>query len=412
MLRRLLNKGGWKQISVAFLFAISAVYSSLAYSSDSEKPFPDAVEGNKKPKLNFKLLHLKPNVWIKLTQGNDGGWHRQEHAGLAHDSKRGTLLIFGSDTHGIDWDNEIHEFDPVTERWTTHYKRSGKETYRADKAGNAIAGTDRTLPWAMHTFNNVIYDPELDAVVVTGVPQHNPMFGKVQNVKMHPTWLYDLKTRAWRIFYNSGKESPHFFASASVYDPDRRVIVAYKKEGVWEIGPERKEWKKATAESHHEIHFMMAYDTRHRKIAVFGDYQPSNDVWIYTPGSRPGDEGRWEKKVPAGDECPKGRHFPVAFDTDNGVFLLVPDYWHYVQDAGNNKIVRTKSSTFVYDPEDNRYYKLPQADMEPLGMNYMMAYDEFHHVFLLVTGDSESPPTVWALKLDTKALRLSDDKTP
>jgi hypothetical protein len=33
-------------------------------------------------------------------------------------------------------------------------------------------------------------------------------------------------------------------------------------------------------------------------------------------------------------------------------------------------------------------------------MNYMMAYDRFHKVFLLVTGDHGKPAAVWALRLD------------
>jgi hypothetical protein len=33
-------------------------------------------------------------------------------------------------------------------------------------------------------------------------------------------------------------------------------------------------------------------------------------------------------------------------------------------------------------------------------MNYMMVYDRFHKVFLLVTGDQATPAAVWALRLD------------
>jgi hypothetical protein len=44
--------------------------------------------------------------------------------------------------------------------------------------------------------------------------------------------------------------------------------------------------------------------------------------------------------------------------------------------------------------------------MPPLKMNYMMVYDKFHKVFLLVTGDHSKPVTVWALKLDLKNLGI------
>jgi hypothetical protein len=387
----------WASIAV---FAI--LFVNLSYTVES---IGDRQLNSGDRKLNPKLLALKPNIWVKLYQpAQKNNWYRQSHAGIAYDARRGTILIFGSDTHGSDWDNEIHEFDPVAEKWVTHYQRAGKESYRVDAAGNAISGNNKLLPWAMHVYDTIIYDPTMDALVVTGSPEHNPMLQTVQGIKMHPTWIYDLKAHDWKIFDNKGRKSPNFFAAASVYDPERDVIVAYSKHGIWEIGPERDEWKMATNESHHEIHFMMGYDTKQRKIAVFGDYHDTNDVWVYTPGSKAGGGGRWEKKTPGGDTCPQGQHFPLSFDADNAVFLLVPDNWYYTKDEKGQVTgkKRVSSSTFVYDLNTNRYYKLPHADLGPLGMNYMMVYDRFHRVFLLVTGDYSVPPTVWALKLELK----------
>jgi hypothetical protein len=367
---------------------------------------PGAHENKGERKLNPKLLSLKPNVWVRLHQPKKALWHRQQHAGIAYDCRRGTLLLFGSDTHGLDWDNSVWEFNPVTEEWTAHYQYAGKETYGANGAGHAIAGKNRLLPWAMHTFDNIVYDPETDSLWVTAIPAHNPMRFEVPEAKIHPTWIYDLKIREWRIFENKGAPSPNFFAAASAYDPDRNVIVAYDKGGVWEIGPERKEWKKATDESYHEIHFVMEYDTKHKKFAVFGDYHKTNIVWVYSPGMKAGSMGTWEKKIPRGDECPKDQHFPVAFDTDSNIFLLVPDNMRAEKGENRRFLPLLESNTFVYDLETNNYHRLPQADMEPLGMNYMMVYDRYHKVFLLLTGTHKEPPTVWALKLDLKALNL------
>ncbi len=356
--------------------------------------------------LNARLLTLKPNTWSLFAQPAQANWRRQPHAGIAYDSKRGTLLTFGSNTHGLDWDNEVHEFDPVTGRWETHYSRAPKESYRADAAGRAISGTDRLLPWAMHTYDNIVYDPALDAIVVSGLPEHNPLRKSVPEAKIHPTWIYDLKTRQWRIFPNNGKPYPKFFAAASAYDPDRDVIAAYKW-GIWEIGPGRDEWIKATGDSHHEMHYTMDYDLRHRKFVIFGDYYNSNAVWTYAPGARAGDKGRWEKKTPHGSSCPPGQHFPVAYDSANGVFLMVVDNIPYSaeDDKGRRKRMgqARSSSSFVYDLESNRCTRLPAADLPPLGMNYMMVYDRFHKVFLLVTGDQGKPAAVWALRLDWPA---------
>ena len=351
--------------------------------------------------LNPRLLGLKPNTWNLLSPPLQADWKRQAHAGLAYDSRRGTLLIFGSNTHGLDWDDEVHEFDLVTGRWETHYPRAPKESYRADAAGRAIAGNGRLLPWAMHTYDSIVYDPRLDALIVSALPEHNPIKKSVPEAKIHPTWIYDLKTRQWRIFANNGKPYPTFFAAASAYDSDRDVIAAYKW-GMWEIGPERDEWKKATGENHHEMHYTMEYDAKHKKLVVFGDYYNSNDVWVYTPGARAGDKGTWEKKTPQGEPFPPGQTFPVAYDSDHGVFLLVVDNTPFTEDKNGRRKPTGRaqsSSTFVYDLGRNRCARLPGADLRPLGMNYMMAYDRRHKVFLLVT-DDHGKPEVSALKLD------------
>lgn len=349
-----------------------------------------------------RLPDLQPNTWHLLAQLDQTDWRRQAHAGIAYDSKRGTLLLFGSNTHGLDWDDTVHEFDPVTGRWETHYPSAPKESYRADAAGRAIAGNGRLLPWAMHTYDNIVYDPRLDAIIVSALPEHNPIRNSVPAAKIHPTWIYDLKTRQWRIFENNGKPYPKFFAAASAYDSGRDVIAAYKW-GIWEIGPERDQWVKATGENHHQIHYSMDYDARHKKFVVFGDYHNSNTIWTYTPGARAGDKGTWEEKKPQGASCPPGQHFPVAYDSVHGVLLLVVDNTAFVEDKkGRRKPTRrpSSSSSFVYDLEGNRCVRLPDADLPPLGMNYMMVYDSLHKVFLLVTGDQGKPAAVWALKLD------------
>jgi hypothetical protein len=93
----------------------------------------------------------------------------------------------------------------------------------------------------------------------------------------------------------------------------------------------------------------------------------------------------------------------VAYDSEHGVFLLVVDDIPYTVDKkGRRKPAGRASSsrTFVYDLGRNLCTRLPGADLQPLGMNYMMAYDRIHKVFLLVTGDAAGPVEVRALKLD------------
>lgn len=358
-------------------------------------------------KLNRSLSDLPVNKWIEIYKVKEKKFRRQAHAGIAFDSKRGSVLLFGSDTHNYDWDNSVHEFNPRDRTWSTHYPSAPKDTYRIDGAGNAVCGNNKLLPWAMHTFDNVLYDPATDSLFVTALPAHNPIKKKFKKKIIHPTWIYSLKDRKWKIFVNSNMMlSPTFFAAGSAYDQSRNVIVAYKKGGVWELGPDRDKWIRATKESHHEIHFNVAYDSLHKVFAVFGNHHNTNEVWVYIPGLVAGDKGIWEKKIPGGDLCPKDQHFPVAFDNDNGVFLIVPDNMRFTKDDQDRikSLPPESASTFVYDYKKNKYTKLPVGDLFPQKMNYMMVYDSTIKVFFLITGDHKKPLTVMALKLDLTQL--------
>jgi hypothetical protein len=84
---------------------------------------------------------------------------------------------------------------------------------------------------------------------------------------------------------------------------------------------------------------------------------------------------------------------PVAYDASNAVFLLVVD-----MPPASRQGRATAASTFVYDPEANAYSKLPEAGLDAVAMNYMMAWDRNHGVFFLVTGRN-GVVTVWALRL-------------
>ena len=80
----------------------------------------------------------------------------------------------------------------------------------------------------MHTFDNLVYDPIHDAIVVTALPEHNrPAKKQAPDATVHPTWLYDLKLQQWRLFDHQGRKPPKMFAAASAYDSDRDTIVGY-----------------------------------------------------------------------------------------------------------------------------------------------------------------------------------------
>ncbi len=390
-----------------FLLLMSPLVAAVwfAVANYSETPAAavyetvDAMEGKATP----GLAELPVNVWVNIHRIDRSGWRRQLHAGAAYDSKRGTLLVFGSDTHGGNWDNSVHEFDPETLRWEKHYNQSAKSGYRTDQRGYAVAGSGALYPWAMHTYDGVLYDPVRDALLIVARPDHNPIRKQMSGAQ-HPMWLYDLASREWRILNAPEQGANRFFNAATAYDSRRKIPVAYKW-GIWELSGATEQWDSATREHHHTGHYTMEYDSVRGLMAVFGSSKFTNDVWIYDADAQP--EQRWSRRTPGGDECPRDQHMPVAFDSKNGVFLLVVDNNEFLMNkwGKRNKAVAETSSTFVYEPDSNRYIRLPAADLPAQGMNYMMVYAQRQQVFLLVTGNAKQPTSVWALRLDMDALQ-------
>jgi len=364
----------------------------VLWQSWRSKELPSEVENL------LALRNLPANRWVKYHEERPAGWRRQGHAGMAFDSRRGSLLIFGSDTHGEDWDNAVHEFAPRLKRWQTHDAPSPPETYRADEAGRPVAGADGAVPWAMHTYDAIEYHPQWDALVVMSTTEHNPKAGQVAGVTQQPTWIYELATRRWKPFENRGQASPSFFGGSSAYDDRRDTLIAYRS-AIWELDATAGQWRRAASGSH-QIHHTMVFASPRGTAYVFGGYRPTTTIWAYRPGLSAGEAGRWEELQPGGDPCPPYTIAPVAYDAKEDVFVLV------VADAspgGSTKAGPSAATTCLYDPTANAYRKLPNAELEPLGMNYMMAWDNQHQVVFLVTGDHRGVVTVWAMRPDKRA---------
>jgi hypothetical protein len=98
---------------------------------------------------------------------------------------------------------------------------------------------------------------------------------------------------------------------------------------------------------------------------------------------------------PGGDPCPPYTTIPVAYDAANDVFVLVVDN---VEPGTHPPRKLSSAATYLYDPAANTYTRLPGADMPPVGMNYMMIWDEIHEVIFLVTGGPDRAVVVWAMR--------------
>jgi len=354
-----------------------------------------AVAAAGERRLNPRLLDLEPNRWAKLHEQKPDDavrFQRQEHGGSCFDSRRGLLILFGSNTHGRDWHNSPLVFDPVECRWSQLYPHDDKATYAVTDEGLPVAGPDRNHPWAMHTFGTVVYDPERDEMVVCCYDPHmapgrftNALAGLWERVKRHPTWTFNLEKREWRPL---PCKAEHFFPYCAAYDSDRKVIIGYRPDGVWELGGEPREWKKVAPKGFFGYHTNAAYDPKNKALVVFGSNENSDEVAIYRPAT-----GEHRKMPTPGRRPPKDQHAPMCFDPGSGRVVVVVD--RKLDEAGK----KAQAEAWLYDLAADAWSQLASATLPfGCGMNYNLAYDPGHKVCLLVTGGYGQPTAVWALK--------------
>lgn len=313
---------------------------------------------------------------------------------MAYNSNRGSLLVFGSDTHGEDWDNVLHEFKPKQREWVHHGANSAATTYTVNSKGQRVAGEADLAPWAMHTYDGVEYDPLRDNLIVVASPSHNPMNKQIPGPKSDAIWLYGLNEKKWSVFENQGGGAQgNYFGAATTYDEanDRLFICAA---GMWLLDLESKNLKRiGSAPSC--LHRTLAFDSWRDVLYLFGSYTGTCNISQYQAGIVLDESAQWEEIAPTGDDCTLYSSVPVAFDKKHGVFLLVVDQPETPPDANPDN-----AATLVYDPRTDTYEQLPDSNAPAVGINFMMAWDSVHEVFFLLSGNWNNGISVWVLRLD------------
>jgi len=358
-------------------------------ASCDQTPSPDEQLEN-----SLELLQLPANRWVEYHQSSEDDWWPKGHAGMAYDSSRGQLVVFGSDTHGEDHDNAIHVFVPGQRRWLHYGPNASSNTYRIDADGVPVSGAEKTRPWAMHTYDGVEYDSINDRILVAAAPEHNPIGGIVKGARVNPLWSYDPEDAEWRVVAKDAGKRKSYFGAATAFDDYRRALMICAG-GLWALQADTDDLQKVLP-WFNCLHRSMAYDTQRHDLYLFGAYKPSNRVWRLQRDPVTDEPVGWQELEPGGDAAPPYTTPPVAFDDENGVFLLIAD--NPGKGSGN-------ASTFIYDPTDNAYRQIQDGRLPKVGMNFMMIWDHFYKVFFLVTGDWDTETTVWALRLDTSLLR-------
>ena len=354
------------------------------------------------PRRNPRLVEMPAGRWLLLhEQGSDDAltFKRQAHAGACFDSRRGRIVIFGSDTHGRDWSNSPLFFDVAAERWTRAYRDDPRSSYAVDERGLPVAGAHGRHPWAMHTFGALICDAARDELVVASMPQHmvpgrfsNSLEGLWERVGRHPTWTFDLQGREWSALDG---EAVHFFAYCAAYAAERKTIYGYRPNGVFVLEGAPRRWRKVAEAGIFGWHTSCVWDEAEDALVVFGTNKNANDTVVYRPGSETA------LKMPtSGRRPPADQHNPMAYEPRLKCMVVLVD-----RTPKKDGAKRATTETWLYDLAADRWRQLPSATLPfACGMNYMMVYDPRHEALLLVAEGGQGRTAVWALKIDPGTL--------
>lgn len=358
--------------------------------------------------LNPVLLKIEPNVWFKLHEqkpGDAARFARQEHGGSCFDTKRGQLVLFGSNSHGRDWHNSPRFFDPVTCQWTQCYPDDAFQTYAVTDAGLPVAGEKGDHPWAMHTFGTLEYDASRDQII-PAIHDAHLVPGRFTNlfkdlwpkVKLWPTWTFDCQKKIWQALPCAPQ---HFFPHCAAYDSDRKSILGYRNDGIWELSGEPRQWQRLTTKVLlGGWHNNAVYDAGQKALVIFGTNTNSNDIEAFWPRT-----GGHKLMPTPGDRPPKDQHNPMAYEARLGQTVIVVD--RTLPGEPRGKPAR-QAETWLYDLANDKWTRIDSATLPfGVGMNYNMEYDPAHGCLLLITGDGAAPTTVWALRIE-----LPPPKTP
>jgi len=328
---------------------------------------------------------------------------RRTHSCAVFDARRRELVMVGSDTHGRDWDMSVRRYHLATGMWWSSGIPEPRYTYRIDQAGHRIAGSASRVPWAMHTYNQVVLDQRQDVLWVVSAPLHNhvPALRPIRDIP----WVFDLGRCLWRPGDLKGA-SPVIFPGVVVHDVIRDTLVASaalefptpdlgigeeskaRRGGVWELGPDRRRWRSTEGSSPHGASVSGVYDDCAQAMLVFGN-RGRFVVDRYDPDRLPGGVGRWSTEtLPDGPCTTRSAYPPVpAVYIGLGKTLLLPE--------GRDGQRRT----CLYDSTDRSLTDLRLATPAITAMEFDIAYDAGDGMVLLVTGEADGNrrTRVWAL---------------
>lgn len=389
-------------VAVFLLYWLVGKVSDSEFYRDARRSLlgsPDGVELTpilpvRSGVINPELKSIPTGVWLKIYQqvgDAPGDFVRQQRGGAAFDPVRGRLMLFGSDTHGINWDNTVRFFDMGSLGWSSAYPADDPGTYRVNAAGIPVAGAEVERPWAMGTFDAVEFDPIADRLIVASYPSHlNPTkpWGVAQNlwkqIKSHPTWAYLVGENRWEPIAVKGVS---FFAHATTFDLNRRVVIGVNSGGLWELDVDSSRWVKRGKGTRTGWANAATLDSDRDVVVSFGNQKRADDVWQFRLG-----EGVGRQMPTPGLRPPGGSSVPLVY---HPVIRQVVALIERKEVGGPGS-----TETWLYSTADDVWQQVETAKIPfAIGMNHDMVYDPNHELLVLVANYPKEPLAVWVLRL-------------
>jgi len=323
--------------------------------------------------------------WIKIHQqkvGDQVQFSRQSTAGCAYDNNNQRMLVFGSDIHGKNWDNSIHFFDLSSLKWFDEYPADEPETYKVNEYGYITAGPNNR-PGAMQIFGAMAYDDLHQRLVVASSIKRDGYGGILRNLwpseEKKPTWVYEFSSKRWNAYID---HSIDFRPYKLVFDANRRVIVGFKPNGIFEWGDDYSGWKKVAERTYQAWNTNAVFDSTNNVFLLYGGSNRANDIYAYKAGQKSA-----EIMPTPGIRPPVGEAIPLAFHRKIEKMVALVE-------SGQG------SQTWLYDYKQDNWKNLEQADFPyPIGMNYCMGYDAKEELLVLVSSPPMEPVSVWVLRI-------------
>ncbi|MCH8328524.1 MAG: hypothetical protein IID15_08405, partial [Candidatus Marinimicrobia bacterium] len=244
---------------------------------------------------------------------------------------RGEVFFFGSDTH---WPTELERGESnslwrlnlETLSWSKDYQQDDKSSYIILPDSQCVTSSGR--PWAMHTFDAVVYDPEVGRLVVVGQPTHTrfepekrfPMFEGDWYKSLAPShWEYDPESKEWTLLLNAS--APNLFARSMILDSRRNVLIAHDGARTWLFNRQAGHWKVVAGETGQTgrtipgYHLSMVYDSYADAALLLGKNGGSDTLFTFDPHKK-----SWARAQVSGRTLP-ANGAALAYDTRNSVML-------------------------------------------------------------------------------------------